>query len=265
MSIVDLISVSHSVSPKRPASGAICGFVLLLCVAALCTGCRRSSSRAALTVYAAASLTDAMEAFADTFQVATGMPVTVNVAGSSLLARQIERGAAADLFVSAHPDWTDYLHAAGRILPPVELPVANRLVQVRRRDGGPFANERIALADPDHAPAGMYAREALLCEGTWAALAPRLAPTLDVRAAVAAVEAGAAGAAIAYASDAAMAPELQVEEVVSETCRPRIRYAAAVVRGSAFQEDARGFLALLRDPAAARLWRRYGFGAGKDR
>lgn len=205
-----------------------------------------------------------MEAFADTFQVATGMPATVNVAGSSLLARQIERGAAADLFVSAHPDWTDYLHATERILAPVELPVANRLVQVRRRDGGGAANERIALADPDHAPAGMYAREALLCEGTWAALKPRLVPALDVRAAVAAVEAGAAGAAIAYASDAAMAPELQAEEVVSEACRPRIRYTAAVVQGSALREDARRFLALLRDPAAARAWRRFGFGFWED-
>ncbi len=250
----------YSIFPERPSHGALCGFVLMLCVAALLAGCRRSPSAPALTVYAAASLTDVMEAFADTFQVATGVPVTVNVAGSSLLARQIERGAAADLFVSAHPDWTDYLHAAERILPPEELPVANRLVQVRRRAAGRSASDRIALADPDHAPAGMYAREALLCEGTWAALAPRLAPTLDARAAVAAVEAGAAGAAIAYASDAAMAPELRAEEVISEACRPRIRYAAAVVRESARRQDARRFLALLRDPAAARLWRRFGFG-----
>ena len=183
----------------------------------------------------------------------------MNVAGSSLLARQIERGAAADLFVSAHPDWTEYLYAKRRISPPVELPVANRLVQVRRQNGNPSENGRIALADPEHVPAGMYAREALLCEGRWAMLAPRLVPTLDVRAAVAAVEAGAAGSAIVYASDAAMAPKLQVEDVVSERCRPQIRYTAAVVSGSALQEDAMRFLDLMQDPAAAQLWQRFGF------
>ena len=253
---------------NRMPPRVFCGFALLWCAVALFAGCGRSPSGDSrpLHVYAAASLTDVMEAFADTFQVATGMPATVNVAGSSLLARQIERGAGADLFVSAHPDWTDYLHGAGRTLSPVELPVANRLVQVRRRGGGPSVNARIALADPDHAPAGMYAREALRCEGTWAALAPRLVPTLDVRAAVAAVESGAAGLAIVYASDAAMAPELLAEEMISEACRPRIRYtAAAVVRDRALSADARRFLDLMRDPASAPLWRRFGFRVIYDR
>ncbi len=239
---------------------------MLLCAGVLLTGCRRPPQDRTLDVYAAASLTDVMEAFADTFQVMPGgVRVTVNVAGSSLLARQIERGAAADLFVSAHPDWTEYLYTEHRIFPPIELPVANRLVQVRRQDGQRSENERIALADPEHVPAGMYAREALLCEGRWALLAPRLVPTLDVRAAVAAVEVGAAGTAIVYGSDAVMAPELQVEDVVSERCRPQIRYTAAVVQGSALQEDALRFLALMQDPAAAGLWQRFGFGYDSTR
>ena len=242
------------------------GFAMLLCVGVFLTGCRRPPQDRTLDVYAAASLTDVMEALADTFRVMPGgVRVTVNVAGSSLLARQIERGAAADLFVSAHPDWTGYLYTKRRISPPVELPVANRLVKVRRQNGRPSENERIALADPEHVPAGMYAREALLCEGRWAMLAPRLVPTLDVRAAVAAVEAGAAGSAIVYASDTAMAPKLQVEDVVSERCRPQIRYTAAVVQGSALQEDAMRFLALMQDPGTAKLWERFGFGYDSTR
>lgn len=237
------------------------GFAMLLCVGVLLTGCRRPPQDRTLDVYAAASLTDVMEALADTFRAMPGgVRVTVNVAGSSLLARQIERGAAADLFVSAHPDWTEYLYAKRRISLPVELSVANRLVRVRRPDGRSSENERIALADPEHAPAGMYAREALLCEGLWALLAPRLVPTLDVRAAVAAVQTGAAGSAIVYASDAAMAAELQAEDVVSERCRPQIRYTAAVVSGSALQEEAMRFLELMQDPGAARVWKRFGFG-----
>ena len=233
---------------------------MLLCVGVLLTGCRPPPQGSTLDVYAAASLTDVMEALADTFRVMPGgIRVTVNVAGSSLLARQIERGAAADLFVSAHPDWTEYLYAKRRISLPVELPVANRLVQVRRQNGRPSQNERIALADPEHVPAGMYAREALLCEGRWVLLAPRLVPTLDVRAAVVAVETGAAGSAIVYASDAAMAPELQVEDVVSERCHPQIRYTAALVQGGALREDALRFLKLMQDPGAAQLWQRFGF------
>ena len=267
--------------PRGPLASSISVLSIALSgILALLSACRGEPEGHALQVYAAASLTDVMEAFADTFRsMSGGMPVTVNVAGSSLLAKQIEHGANADLFVSAHPDWTTYLYEEDHVRTLVELPISNRLVEIRRRgdsgkslwggssrssQGGSRESQRIALADPAHVPAGMYARKALECEGRWEALEGVVVFTLDVRAAVAAVQTGAATSAIVYASDAWMMRALEVTEVGSEGCRPRIRYTAAIVRGSEREEEALRFVAWLRAPEARVWWRRFGFGIHGD-
>ncbi len=234
---------------------------VLTLAAVLLGGCGARDDRRPVRVYAAASLTDALEALADTFQTTSpGGEVALNVAGSSLLARQLERGAVADLYISAHPSWTDYLLDRGRIQPAVRLPISNRLVEIRRRrapdDPG---GTRLALADPAHVPAGIYAQEALTCDGRWEEVRDSVVPTLDVRAAMAAVQTGSVASAIVYASDALFAPELEVRDAVSEPCQPTIQYTAARVETGTQSRQAARFLELIRDARMAPLWRRYGF------
>lgn len=231
----------------------------LIIVAILLCGCRDAAPEQVVHVYAASSLTDVMEALTDTFAVRENrFRIVLSVAGSSLLARQISLGAQADLFVSAHPIWTDYLLDAGRIAQSDVLPIGNRLVLVSGGDvRTPSASARIAVADPQHVPAGMYARKAMICEGKWDAMKDRIVPTLDVRAALIAVSEGAAEFALVYASDTFLAPRLHVSEAVSPRCRPDVIYTAGVVDSTSV--GAARFLRLLQDPGMATVWRSYGF------
>lgn len=218
-------------------------------------------SEGKIRVFAASSLTDLLEAVVDTFQARVeGAPqVQLHVAGSSLLARQIEYGAGADVFISAHPSWTTYLSEQGFLRAPVELPISNRLVLVSRIPGRHRISnlERLALADPGHVPAGVYARAALACEGLWAEVEHRTAATVDVRAALAAVEEGAVDAAIVYGSDALFVPRLHVSEPFSEACRPEITYTSGVATSA--PRGAELFAAFLSDSLEAPMWEAFGF------
>ena len=234
-------------------------------------GCRRAAetdpSPRTVTVFAAASLTDALEALADSFETAhPAYDIVVNVAATSLLARQIEQGAPADLFFSASPDWMTYLADRGRVRGrPVGL-LTNRLVAAGPADGTPVTApadllrlDRVALADPEHVPAGIYAREALACLGLWEAVRPHVIPMLDVRAALLAVRNGAAETAIVYASDVRATPNVQVYFEWPPRCHPDIRYAAARLRDAPEPEGARRFFAFAIAPARGALWERFGF------
>lgn len=236
-------------------------------------GCGPSAERhheehGTLRLFAAASLTDVLEVLVDSFRtVEPNAPhVRLHVAGSSLLARQIEHGAGADVFVSAHPAWMDYLIDRGMIRRAEELPITNRLVVVARREGLHLRDaDRLALADPEHVPAGIYAREALECDGLWRHMDGRIAATVDVRAALAAVEEGAADAAVVYASDAAFTPELHVSEPFPSACRPQISYRIGVARSAGPGADA--LADFLADARRGPVWERFGFatrGAHRD-
>jgi molybdate transport system substrate-binding protein len=203
-----------------------------------------------------------MEALADSFEVAGGGhdDVVINVAATSLLARQIERGARADLFVSAHPAWTNYLLEKEKLIDPDTLPISNRLVYVARiARGRDTTLRRIALADPEHVPAGMYAKAALQCSGEWDQLKSRIVPTVDVRAALAAVESGALDAAVVYHSDALHVPDLIVSPAVAGGCQPSILYTVGLVRGGSELSRARELLAYIVDPARGAVWSKFGF------
>lgn len=231
--------------------------IVLLVAALLWAGCGPDRSRETVDVFAAASLTDVMEAFADTFEARTNHVIRLNLAGSSLLARQISMGARTDLFVSAHPTWTDYLREQRRLVDVDTLPVSNTLVLVSHGGADLRTVQHLALADPAHVPAGIYAEEALRCTGMWMDVEDKVAPTLDVRSALAAVQAGAAEAAIVYGSDAVFAPELKTVEVFSKDCQPPIVYTVAVLRADG--EAAKRFLAMLKDRRMATVWTRHGF------
>lgn len=223
-------------------------------------------------VYAASSLTEAMTAIAAAY-AATGKPPPVLIFGaSSVLARQIERGAPPGIFVSADSEWPQYL--AGRRLVVAgsrRLIAGNRLVLVvpadrprtaRLAPGFDLAafvgpSGRWTTGDPLAVPVGRYARQALTRLGAWDKAAPRLARAENVRAALAFVERGDAAAGIVYATDALASGKVAVAGRFPASSHAPIVYPALLTRGAG--AEARAFHAFLRSPRARALLTARGF------
>ena len=224
---------------------------------------------APLTVCAAVSLTDSLEAAVEIYRGEGGGPVRFNFAGSNTLARQLVNGAPADLFISADEAQMDVAAAAGAIDRTTRVAlVANRLAVIVRPGGGDLRDvrallrpdvRRVAIGDPAAVPAGVYARQYLLAVGLWEAMQSRLVPVGNVRAAVAAVENGSVDAGIVYETDAAIASRAGTAFVISGEGAPRIVYPAAIVTVSRNREGAARFLRFLQGPKAVELFRRHHF------
>ena len=223
-----------------------------------------------ITVSAAVSLTDALSAIAETYGREGRGGVRFNFAASNVLARQIVAGAPVDLFISADEAQMDAVAAAQLLTDGTRVDLLrNQLAIVvpndrprtltRPRELTSAAFRRIAIGDPAAVPAGVYAKAWLEKEGLWEELASRMVPSGSVRAALAAVESGAADAAIVYRTDARVALKATVAYVVARDRGPRIVYPAALVRGSPAQAEARRFLDYLRGGTAARIFERFGF------
>lgn len=227
-----------------------------------------------VTVFAAASTTNAVTDVAAAFTRKTGHTVVPSFASSSTLARQIEQGAPAEVYISANPMWMNYLQDAGLLQPDTRSDVlGNRLALVAPKDavpdvklaqGAPLAellgeDGRLAVGDPAHVPAGMYAEQALRNLGLWEALEPRLARAGDVRAALALVARGEAPLGIVYATDAAVSADVAVAALFPENSHAPITYPAALVKGAA--PAAAAFLTFLTSPEARAVFRTYGFEA----
>ncbi|HET7731945.1 MAG TPA: molybdate ABC transporter substrate-binding protein [Usitatibacter sp.] len=221
-------------------------------------------------VFAAASLRESLDEVAQAFGAATGHRVRVSYAGSPALARQIESGAPAQLFISADGAWMDHLEARHLLKGPRVPLVTNELVLVAPAAVGPalriapgFAlaealrGGRLAMADPA-VPAGRYAREALESLGVWRAVRGRLAPADNVRAALALVARGEAPLGIVYRSDAQAEPGVVVVDVFPPSSHSPIVYPMALLRGAgaAAQDLAR----YLRTDSARATFVRHGFG-----
>ncbi len=242
--------------------------VFLAVLVGLTVGCStKRSDTDEIVVLSAASMTDAVEALADSFEAAyPHWHVVHGVAATSVLARQIEQGVRADVFFSANREWIDHLIGQGRVAgKPVEF-LTNRLVIVGPVGAKPLdsltdlgALGRIALADPEHVPAGVYARSSLECAGLWDTLVDRVLPTLDVRAALMAIRSGAADAAIVYASDVHITESVNVLLVWPQHCAPEIRHVAALLCSTPNEEGAERFMAFSTDDVGAHFWRRFGF------
>ncbi len=221
-----------------------------------------------LTVSAAVSLTDALEAIARAYDAAGGGPVRFNFAGSNALARQLVNGAPADLFISADEAQMDAAAQAGAIDRSSRIDLlGNRLAIVFRpgaepirqpRDLSSAAVRRIAIGDPAAVPAGVYARRYLESTGLWPDVERRIVPVGNVRAALVAVLNGSADAAVVYDSDVVAAGALQ-SLVVTGPHVPRIVYPAAIVSRAANRAAAERFLAFLRGPQASAVFSRYRF------
>ena len=218
-------------------------------------------------MFAAASLADALREIGAGFEARTGDRVVLSVGGSNDLARQIRAGAPAEVFVSASAERMDELERAGlvRAGDRVDL-LSNRLaVVVPAGSTTSLASaedlagvRRLALGDPQAVPAGIYARQWLEKRGLWERVRDRVVPTLDVRAALAAVESGNADAGIVYKTDAAISKRVRVALEVPEAEAPRIVYPAALL-ATANGPAPRAFFEHLRSAEARAVFERLGF------
>ena len=220
-----------------------------------------------VTVFAAASLTDALSELAVTYEGQTGQTVRLSFAASGQVARQVEAGAPADLVILADESWMDRLTTSGRIEPSSRLDLlGNRLVVVAspeaRVEGDPLVwldktGGKLVIGDPDSVPAGAYARDWLKRKGAWDDLQPSLVTAADVRAARGFVARGEAQLGVIYRSDAIGSHDVRVVLEPPPTEQPRIVYPAALTTGSA--PVAATFLRWLRTPQAAAIFQRHGF------
>ncbi len=230
------------------------------------------SVQAEVTVFAAVSMKNALEEISQSFQEATGVEVTVSLAGSSILARQIEHGAPADLFISAHVAWMDRLAERGLIDDQSRFDLAgNSLVLIapagvwapRDLDAtlplpSMLGNGPLAMALVDAVPAGMYGKAALKALGLWQSVYVRVAQTDNVRSALALVARREAPLGIVYASDVLAEPEVNVVGRFDESLHPSIVYPVALIAGQN-NPDALLLLAYLRGAQAHRALRKQGF------
>jgi molybdate transport system substrate-binding protein len=225
-------------------------------------------AREPLLVSAAISQTDALEEIRRAYAAAGGGEIRFNFAGSNVLVRQIVNGAPADVFISADEAQMDYARERGAIDAASRVAiVSNRLAIVTApgraatiRDAADLVRaKRIAVADPAAVPAGVYARTYLERRGLWAQLEKRLVPLSNVRAALTAVESGAADAGIVYESDAATSKRAETAFVVTGPDAPRIVYPAAIATRTRHRAEAEKFLAFLRSPAARTIFLKYRF------
>ncbi|SMF05238.1 molybdate transport system substrate-binding protein [Tistlia consotensis] len=227
-----------------------------------------------LTVFAAASTTDALKRIAALYEARTGDEIVPVFASSSTLAKQIAAAAPVDLFISANPQWMDYLEKQGRLVAGSRHDLLrNGLVLVVPKDSpitgrgndpvavlkGLPADARIALGDPSHVPAGIYAKQALSNLGLWDAFRSRIAPGSDVRAALALVAQGETPAGIVYSTDAAIAPGVRAVASFPLDSHEPIVYPAALIDGGKL-EAGRHFLDFLGGPEARKVFDELGFG-----
>ena len=230
----------------------------------------REARTAEIDVFAAASLTDALGEIGTAFEKATGNRIVPNLGASSMLARQIREGAPADLFLSADEIQMDGLEKAGLLVPGTRRSVlSNTLAVVVPKDSTvEIASEKdlaganvrgLALAEPSSVPVGVYSKKFLESAGVWGAIAPKVIPTENVRATLAAVESGNVEAGIVYKTDAVISKKVRIAFEVPAARGPAISYPFAVVKGAPHEAGARAFLAYLGSPAAGAVFVRYGF------
>jgi molybdate transport system substrate-binding protein len=226
---------------------------------------------AQLTVHAAASLTDAMKEIAPAYEKESGDTVRLNFDASSTLARQIEEGAPADVFLSADEAKMDGLEGKNLLAPGTRKTLlSNTLVIVVPSDSNlaihsatdltnDSAVKKMALAQPSTVPAGIYAKEYLMKMGLWDKLSSKVIPTQNVRAALAAVESGNVEAGFVYKTDALISKKVKVAYEVPVAEGPKISYPVAALAASQNLPAAKKFLRYLESEPALDIFRRYGF------
>ncbi|HEY1448762.1 MAG TPA: molybdate ABC transporter substrate-binding protein [Caulobacteraceae bacterium] len=225
-----------------------------------------------VTVFAAASLKNALDEVGAAFTAETGGSVKFSYAASGAIARQIEQSAPADVYVSADTDWMDYLQKRALIVERSRrdlltnhlalIAPAKSTVRLSLRSGVRLApalgpDGRLAVAGPD-VPAGRYARASLTALGVFDSVKDRLAPAESVRAALAFVARGETPLGIVYDTDAKVEPAVRIVALFPDSSHPRIVYPIALVAASR-STRAPVFLRFVESPKASAIFRKYGF------
>lgn len=259
--------------PLKPFRLFVCLAIATL-VSMMWAGCRsenrdpnQNRQPEALRVFAASSLTDVLGEISREFQDQTSREVRLNLASSGTLARQIAQGARADLFISAHPAWSEYLDSLGLIRPPgltyfagnslvLVTPSDSNLQPERAGDSIPWeawlSDGMLSMGDPAHVPAGKYAAQALETMG----FRGKTLPAMDVRAALMVVEMGEAPLGVVYASDARRSEKVRVLLELPDSLYSQIRYTGGIYSD---REGARALLRFLTSAEAGKIWRKHGF------
>ena len=249
-------------------------YLALLACLALFVGplaCAESPTSSSTTVFAAASLKNVLDDVGAAYTATTGAEVRFSYGATSGIARQIEQGAPADVFISADSRWMDYLATRNLIIKSSRrdllsnhlvliAPTSSRL-HLQVRQAMPLATAlgsgRLAIAGPE-VPAGAYGEASLRNLGVWDSVKSKLAPTENVRAALALVALGEAPLGIVYDTDAKVEPKVRVIGVFPDASHPAIVYPAALIAAS-HNHVAAKFLTYLRAPMAQAIFRKYGF------
>lgn len=235
---------------------------LLVSAAPLCA--------AELTVHAAASLTDALKELAPVYEKTSGDKLFFNFAASSALARQIQEGAPGDIFFSADEAKMDTLDKAGLVAPGTRenllgntlvfvVPFDSKIAIASAADLAKPEIKKIAIGEPSTVPAGVYTKEYLTQLGLWDKLLPKMTPTENVRAALAAVESGNVEAGAVYKTDALISRKVRIACEVPAAEGPKIVYPAAALKESKSPAQARKFLSFLAGGEARAVFQKYGF------
>lgn len=248
-------------------------FLKLALTAILLTGLTGSALAARVTVFAAASLTNALQDIAKQYQQETGDEVVLSFASSSTLARQIEAGAPANVFISADQKWMDYLQEKQGIdTTSRKTLLANSLVVIvpesskqqpvtidARTDWNKLLQGgRLAVGDPDHVPVGIYMKQAMQQLGAWDNIADKLAPAQDVRSGLALVERNEVPIGVVYSSDAQVTPKVKIIGHFPPESYPKVEYPLALISDHD-NPDSRRFYNYLQQATATAVFQRYGF------
>jgi molybdate transport system substrate-binding protein len=223
-----------------------------------------------ILVSAAASLAEVLKEISNGYRSKSKHTVRFNFGPSSGLARQIEEGAPADLFLSADLPQMDTLDRNGRLEPGTRknllsnqlviiVPADSKLAMASPKDLVKSGVKRIALGEPSSVPVGVYSRKYLADEGLWNQVKPKIVPVQDVRATLAAVESGNVEAGFVYKTDAAVSKKVKVAFQVPSEKGPKIVYPIAIIKESNRKDAARDFMSYVQSPAAKDAFKRYGF------
>jgi molybdate transport system substrate-binding protein len=257
----------------RSVLGAATAVLFILVSGSAVAGNSAGIADEAVTVFAAASTTDAVMEIGELFSSRGLGRMTASFASSSTLAKQIENGAPADVYISANKKWMDYLQAGDRIDPASRFDLlSNRIVLIVPGESPLTAVEvvphfplaellgegRLAMGDPDHVPAGIYGKQALEDLKAWSSVQDRIAPMKDVRTALVMVECGEVPLGLVYATDAAISKKVRVVGQFPPGSHPAIVYPVALVAGRQ-TAAAQRFGEFLRSPAAKAVFQKYGF------
>jgi molybdate transport system substrate-binding protein len=230
-----------------------------------------AAQAASVTMFAAASLTDALTDIGKAYKTKTGNDVVFSFAASSVLAKQIEASGGADLFMSADSDWMDYLDKKGFIAAGSRKNLlGNQLVLIAPTSdattiviaphfdlAGALHGGKLAVADPAAVPAGKYAKASLTALGVWDSVAGSLAPAENVRMALSYVSRGEAPFGIVYTTDAMSDKGVRIVGTFPANTHPPIVYPAALTKDA--KPDAKAFLAFLSGPEAKAIFQKDGF------